>query len=155
MRYQISDQPQERLDQINEWFTQILCTDSYFEDDKWLAIRLNLSKWKEQGFHYRQEFNSTSNCLADEEQALLFKIYNYLGEIMLMEAKMKEAAYRQKFDLAILYQDLKALAKQELKKLNEERFFFISFFRIENNSIVLMHIENYFINQDVKERLRK
>ena len=36
MRYQIPDEEQERLDQLNEWFTQILCSEDYFDDEKWI-----------------------------------------------------------------------------------------------------------------------
>jgi hypothetical protein len=72
-----------------------------------------------------------------------------------MESQMREAAHRQKFDLAKLYQDLKQLAKQELNIIKEEGFFPIRFFRFEKEAIILKHIENYFINQDIKERLRK
>ena len=55
MRYQIPEDEQERLDQLNEWFTQILCSEDYFEDEKWMSIRLNLLKWKEKSFGFRQE----------------------------------------------------------------------------------------------------
>ena len=155
MRYQIPEEEQERLDQLNEWFTQILCSDDYFDDGKWLSIRLNLAKWRDKGYHFRQEFRSDENTFEQKEQALVYKIYNYLGEVMLMESQMREAAHRQKFDLAKLYQDLKQLAKQELSIINEEEFFPARFFRFEKEAIILKHIENYFINQDIKERLRK
>ena len=155
MRYQIPEEEQERLDQLNEWFTQILCSEDYFDDAKWLSIRLNLTKWRDKGYHFKQEFRSDENTFELNEQALVYKIYNYLGEVMLMESQMRESAHRQKFDLAKLYQDLKQLAKQELNIIKEEGFFPIRFFRFENEAIILKHIENYFINQDIKERLRK
>jgi hypothetical protein len=155
MRYQIPEDEQERLDQLNEWFTQILCKDDYFNDEKWLPIRLNLAKWRDKKYTYRQEFLSDPNSFDLKEQALVYKIYNYLGEVMLLDAKMREAAHRQKFDLAILYQDLTKLAKQELENIHTETLPTIRFFKIENEGLVLKHIENYFINQDIKERLRK
>ncbi len=55
MGYQIPDDEQERIDQLNEWFTQILCSEDYFDDKKWMSLRLNLAKWKEKGFGFRQE----------------------------------------------------------------------------------------------------
>ena len=55
MKYQIPEDEQERLDQLNDWFTKILCSEDYFEDEKWLAIRLNLAKWRDLGYNFRQE----------------------------------------------------------------------------------------------------
>ena len=155
MRYQIPEDEQERLDQLNEWFTQILCSEDYFDDEKWMSIRLNLLKWKEKGFGFRQE-NQEHFCTFEmEEKLLAYRIFNYLGEILLFEAGIKEAAIKQKFEQASLFRDLKAIAKQHLKTIYEEQTSFIKFFKIENEILVLKHIENYFINQHIKERLRK
>ncbi len=155
MRYQIPDDEQERLDQLNEWFTQILCSEDYYEDEKWLSIRLNLAKWKEKGFGFRQE-NQCQFCSLDlEEQNLVYKIYNYLGEVLLFEMGIKEAVLKQRFEQASLYRDLKVITKQHLKGIYEEKSFFVKFFKIESETLVLKHIENYFINQYIKERTRK
>ncbi len=155
MRYQIPDDEQERLDQLNEWFTQMLCSDDYFEDEKWLSIRLNLSKWKDKGYGFRQENEGPFYTLDIEEQVLVYKIYNYLSEVLLFDTGIKEAVIKQKFEQASLYRDLKAVAKQHLKTIYEEQSFFVKFFKVENETLVLKHIENYFINQYIKERLRK
>jgi len=155
MRYQIPEEAQERLDQLNEWFSQILCSEDYFEDEKWMSIRLNLAKWKEKGFGFRQE-NQGQFCSKDlEEQNLIYRIYNYLGEILQFEMGIKEAVLKQRFEQASLYRDLKVITKQQLKDIYEEHPFFIRFFKIENETLVLMHIENYFINHYIKERIRK
>ncbi len=155
MRYQIPDDEQERLDQLNEWFTQILCSEDYFEDEKWMSIRLNLDKWKDKGFGFRQE-NQGKFCPMDlEEQNLTYRIYNYLGEVLQFEMGIKEAVLKQRFEQASLYRDLKVITKQHLKDIYEEHSFIIKFFKIENETIVLKHIENYFINQYIKERIRK
>ncbi len=155
MRYQIPEEEQERLDQLNEWFTQILCSDDYFEDEKWMSIRLNLLKWKEKGFGFRQENQGQFFSLDLEEQNLVYRIYNYLGEVLLFEAGIKEAVLKQKFEQASLYRDLKVITKQHLNVIYEEQSFVVKFFKIENESLVLKHIENFFINQYIKERLRK
>jgi hypothetical protein len=155
MRYQIPEDEQERLDQLNGWFTQILCSQDYFDDEKWMSIRLNLSKWKEKGFGFRQE-NQEHFCTFEmEEKLLAYRIFNYLSEVLLFEAGIKEAALKQKFEQASLFRDLKVITKQHLKTIYEEQTSFINFFKIENESLVLKHIENYFINQHIKERLRK
>lgn len=155
MRYQIPEEEQERLDQLNEWFTQILCSEDYFDDEKWLSIRLNLAKWKEKGIGFRQE-NQGQFCSMDlEEQNLTYRIYNYLGEVLQFEMGIKEAVLKQRFEQASLYRDLKVITKQQLKDIYKEQPVVIKFFKIENETLVLMHIENYFINQHIKERLRK
>ncbi len=155
MRYQIPDDEQERLDQLNEWFTQILCSEDYFDDEKWMSIRLNIAKWKEKGFGFRQE-NQGQFCSMDlEEQKLTYRIYNYLSEVLLFEMGIKEAVLKQRFEQASLYRDLKVISKQDLKDIFEEHSFIVKFFKIENETLVLKHIENYFINRHIKERIRK
>ena len=156
MRYQIPDEEQERLDQLNVWFTQILCSEDYFDDEKWLSIRLNLAKWKEKGFGFRQE-NQVHDCLFydKEDKGLVYRVLNYLSEMLLFEAGIKEAALKQRFEQAALFRDLTIVARQQLKTFYEERNFITKFFKIENETLVLKHIENYFINQYIKERLRK
>ena len=75
--------------------------------------------------------------------------------MLLFEAGIKEAVIKQRFEQASLFRDLKLVAKQQLRALYELQPFFIQFFKIENEGLVLNHIENYFINQYIKERLRK
>ena len=155
MRYQIPDDEQERLDQLNEWFTQILCSEDYFDDEKWMSIRLNLAKWKEKGFGFRQE-NQGQFCSMDlEVQKLTYRIYNYLSEVLLFEMGIKEAVLKQRFEQASLFRDLKVITRQHLKDDYKEQPIVINFFKIENETLVLMHIENFFINQHIKEKLRK
>ena len=78
-----------------------------------------------------------------------------MSEVLLFEAGIKEAVIKQRFEQASLFRDLKLVAKQQLKAIYEEQPFIIHFFKIENEGLVLNHIENYFINQYIKERLRK
>ncbi len=155
MRYQIPNDDQERLTQLNDWVTQILCSEDYYDDEKWISIRLNLAKWKEKGFGFRQENNGQFGRLNLEEQAIVYRIYNYLSEVLLFEAGIKEAVIKQRFEQASLFRDLKLVAKQQLEAIYEEKPFRIKFFKIENEGLILNHIENYFINQYIKERLRK
>jgi hypothetical protein len=68
---------------------------------------------------------------------------------------IKEAVLKQRFEQASLYRDLKVITKQHLKDIYDEYSFIVKFFKIENETLVLKHIENYFINQYIKERIRK
>ena len=99
MRYQIPNDEQERLNQLNVWFTQILCSEDYYDDEKWISIRLNLAKWKEKGFGFRQENNSQFSTLQVEAQTIVYQIYNYLSEVLLFEAGIKEAVIKQRLVL--------------------------------------------------------
>ena len=105
MRYQITDDNQERLNLLNTWFTQILCSNDYFGDDKWLAIRLNLLKWSQSRFSFRQLNVLEKDDFTVDESALVYKIYNSLSEIDLFSYATKESAKIQKFEQAAHYRD--------------------------------------------------
>jgi hypothetical protein len=155
MRYQIPEEEQERLDQLNEWFTQILCSKDYYDDEKWLAIRLNLLKWNESGYSFKYLNLSKVNDFDEKEIVVVYKIYNSLSEIDLLAFANKEAAKDQKYEKAALYRDLGKLCVNSLKGLYENSELVIPFFMVQEATLVLKHIENYFINQYIKERLRK
>ena len=155
MRYQIPDDNQERLELLNIWFTQILCSNNYFDDDKWLAIRLNLLKWSQFGFSFRQLNVLEKDDFTVDESALVYKIYNSLSEIDLFSYATKESAKIQKFEQAAHYRDLGKLCREGLKELHELNGLIIPFFKIDDEALVLKHIENYFIKQYIKERIRK
>ena len=68
---------------------------------------------------------------------------------------IREAILKQKFEQASLYRDLSMLSKQHLHEIYKEESITINFFKIEKEDLVINHIENYFINQYIKERIRK
>jgi hypothetical protein len=155
MKYQVPDDDIERLNQLNKWFTEILCSSDYYDDDKWLSIRLNISKWKQKGFGFRFENTAQPTNFNLTEKALFYKIYNYLSEVLLFEMGIREAILKQKFEQASLYRDLSMLSKQHLHEIYKEESITINFFKIEKEDLVLNHIENYFINQYIKEKIKK
>ena len=50
MGYQIPDNEQERLELLNESLIKLICSEDYFDDEKWVMIRLNLDKWDRRGY---------------------------------------------------------------------------------------------------------
>lgn len=155
MKYQVPDDDIERLNQLNKWFTEILCSPDYYDDDKWLSIRLNITKWKQKGFGFRYENVTDAASWDQNEKALAYKIYNYLSEVILFDMGIREAVLKQRFEQASLYRDLSLLSKQHLQEIYAEEPVIIPFFKMGKESLALCHIENYFINQYIKERIRK
>jgi len=155
MKYQIPDNEIERLNQLNKWFTEMLCSSDYYDDDKWLSIRLNIAKWKQQGFGFRYENVTDAENWDITEKALAYKIYNYLSEVILFDMAIREAVLKQRFEQASLFRDLSLLSKQHLQEIYAEEPIAIRFFKMGKEILILCHIENYFINQYIKERIRK
>jgi len=155
MKHQIPDDDQERLDILNQWFTEILCSRGYFDDDKWLPIRLNLLKWSQRGYSFRHLNTADAQDFTVIESAKVYRIYNMLSEIDMFSLAIKEVAKSQKFEQAALYRDLAKLCLEELGCTQDSLEFVIPFFKIEEQTLVLKHIDNYFFKQHIKERLRK
>jgi hypothetical protein len=77
MKHYIPYEAGERLDQLNRWFNAIICSKDYSDDDQWLAIRLNLLKWHELGYSYKQMQLSEIDdfSLSTHSPALLIKCF--------------------------------------------------------------------------------
>jgi hypothetical protein len=77
MKHHIPYEAGERLNQLNRWFTVIICSKDYSDDDQWLAIRLNLLKWHELGYSYKQMQLSEIDdfSLSTHSPALLIKCF--------------------------------------------------------------------------------
>ena len=61
MGYQIPDNDQERLELINDLLIKLICSEDYFDDEKWVLIRLNLDKWKRKGYSLKFETINLNN----------------------------------------------------------------------------------------------
>ena len=71
MGYQIPDNDQERLELINESLFKLICSDDYFDDEKWVMIRLNLDKWDRRGYILKIE-NMMETKVIDQKESLIF-----------------------------------------------------------------------------------
>ena len=107
MKLQLTDQEAERLNQLNNWFMEIICSKSYFDDEKWINIRLNLAKWKELGYNFRQEKSIENRCYSMDEILFVNRMLNYQSEMLLFDGGIRESVIKQNFEKAALYRDLK------------------------------------------------
>ena len=90
MGYQIPDNEQERLDLLNESLIKLICSEDYFDDEKWIMIRLNLDKWKRKGYSLKFENKATKNSFKEDEILFLLRIYNLISEVLLFQYGIKE-----------------------------------------------------------------
>ena len=102
MGYQIPDNEQERLQLLNESLIKLICSEDYFDDEKWVMIRLNLDKWDRRGYSLKIENITTNNSFKEDEILFLLRVYNLISEILLFQYGMKECAKNQEFEQAAL-----------------------------------------------------
>ena len=154
MKHYVPEDKGERLHQLNEWFTKAFFSESVFKDEEWLPIRLNLSKWKSLGYTIIQNDKPNQNDFSIEESAILFAIYNSISEILLFEKEMRFYGYKQQFDKALLYQNYqKELTKAFIHQGSQNQII-LPFFTYQQENLYMKFIDNYFIQQIIKERIR-
>lgn len=154
MTYQVPDNENQRLEQLNKHFNAILCSEDYFNDEKWILIRLNLQKWERAGYsieilgqNYFEEFNI-------EEQYFTQKLYSLINQVLLFACKTAESARNQEFEQAAQFRDLGKEYRKRLCRLNEDIPNTLYFFKFENQKLSMKFIDNYFVSQHIKEMLR-
>jgi hypothetical protein len=154
MGYQIPDNEQERLELLNQSLIKLICSEDYFDDEKWLMVRLNLDKWKRMGYSLKFENINPNNSFKEDEILFLLRIYNLISEVLLFQYGMKECAKNQEFEQAALYRDLAKVYRKALAdKLNNVPAH-ICLFDLKGNKLVMKFIENYFVNQHLMDRFR-
>jgi len=100
MKLQLCDQESERLNQLNNWFMEIICSNDYFVDEKWKSIRLNLTKWKDFGYIFRQEKSLENRCYSMDEILFVNRMLNYHSEMLLFDSGIRESVMKQNFEQA-------------------------------------------------------
>jgi hypothetical protein len=154
MKHYIPEDVTERLEQLNQWFTDLLFSEDFFNNDKWLHIRLNISKWKTDGYDFVQNYQPTESDFDDSEQLIVFQILHAIAESLLFDHEIRVVATKQNFELAALLRDLKKDALQAFTQNGKENQVVIPFFSFNNKVLTLKFVDNYFINQTIRERLR-
>ena len=154
MGYQIPDNEQERLELLNESLIKLICSEDYFDDEKWVLIRLNLDKWKRKGYSLKFENIVINNSFKDDEISFLLRMYNIISEILLFQYGIKECVKNQEFEQAALYRDLGKVYKKSLVEQYKNKPREICVFDLKGNKLVMKFIENYFVNQHLMERFR-
>ena len=154
MGYQIPENEQERLQLLNESLIKLICSEDYFDDEKWVMIRLNLDKWDRRGYILKIENITTNNSFKEDEILFLLRVYNLISEILLFQYGMKECAKNQEFEQAALYRDLGKVYKKTLAEKYKNKPSQIFLFDLKGNKLVMKFIENYFVNQHLMDRFR-
>ena len=154
MGYQIPDNEQERLELLNESLIKLICSEDYFDDEKWVLIRLNLDKWKRKGYSLKFENIVINNSFKEAEISFLLRMYNIISEILLFQYGIKECVKNQEFEQAALYRDLGKVYKKSLAEQYKNKPSEICVFDLKGNKLVMKFIENYFVNQHLMDRFR-
>ena len=154
MGYQIPDNEQERLELLNESLIKLICSEDYFDDEKWVMIRLNLDKWKRKGYSLKFENINPKNSFKEDETIFLLRIYNLISEVLLFQHGIKECVKNQEFEQAALYRDLGMVYKKTLADKYQNKANKICLFDLKGNKLVMKFIENYFVNQHLMDRFR-
>lgn len=154
MGYQIPDNEQERLELLNESLIKLICSDDYFDDEKWVMIRLNLDKWKRKGYSLKFETINLNNSFKEDETLFILRVYNLISEILLFQHGIKECVKNQEFEQAALYRDLGMVYKKTLTDKYQNKPSKIYLFDLKGNKLVMKFIENYFVNQHLMDRFR-
>ena len=154
MKHYVPEDKEERLHQLNEWFTKAIFSENVFKDEEWLPIRLNLSKWKSLGYSIVQNDKPNQGEFSIEESELLYSIYNSISEILLFEKEMKFYGFKQQFDKALLYQNYQKDFTKAFLHQGSQNQIILPFFTYQAENLYLKFIDNYFIKQIIQERIR-
>ena len=154
MGYQIPDNDQERLELLNESLIKLICSEDYFDDEKWVMIRLNLDKWKSMGYSLKFEKINLGNSLKEDELLFLLRIYNLISEVLLFQYGIKECVKTQNFEQAALYRDLAIVYRKALADQVKNAPANIYLFDLKGHKLIMRFIENYFVNQHLMDRFR-
>lgn len=154
MTYQVPDNENQRLEQLNQYFNALLCSEDYFNDEKWIFIRLNLSKWESTGYTIELQTQNSIEAFNIEEQYFTQKLYSLINQVLLFACKTAESARNQEFEQAALYRDLGKEYRKRLCQLHENIPIRLYFFEAAGQRLKMKFIDNYFVSENVKERLR-
>lgn len=154
MAYQVPDNDNERLAQLNDTFNQLICSEEYFEDDKWILIRFNLDKWRKAGYELAFQTPKSNNVFNNEELVFTLRLYNLISEIQLFQYNMKECAKNQEFEQAANYRDMTKSYKNILNQVSGTRPSLLVYFEFKQGKLGMKFIENFFVTQYVKDRFR-
>lgn len=147
MKHYVPEDAEERLAQLNEWLTNVIYSEDFFDDERWLPVRMNITKWKSKGYALVQRFKPEDFDFESEELMELYYICNAISEIMLFEKESREAAAKQQYEKATLYRDFSKDRKAALTEEGNNNSMVINFFKLEGNTLILKCIDQYFIQQ--------
>jgi hypothetical protein len=154
MHFTVSDDPIERLDQLNSLLTEFVFHFDRLDENKILLIKLNLSKWKSAGYSVRLEGNTESILDDHNHRTNLYKTYSIIGELLLFRKEQDVAVRKQEFEKAAHYRDMQKLQYEKLQTLYLALSAPILFFSCTSNQLEMRLIEQYFLSDYILNKIR-
>jgi hypothetical protein len=147
IHFTVSDDPIERLDQLNTLLTEFVFHFDRLDENKILLIKLNLTKWKSAGYSVRLQDNTKSIPDDHNHRITLYKTYSIIGELLLFRKEQDAAVRKQEFEKAAQYRDMQKLQYEKLQTLYLALPTPILFFSCTSNQLEMRLIEQYFLSE--------
>jgi hypothetical protein len=153
MHFFVSDDTNDRLDQLNVLMTELIFYFENFNKDNLLLLKMNLSKWKSEGFTFSAVADTEPIPLEPAQEINLFKAYSLIGECLLFRKSKEEAVRRQVYTSAGDFKSMELACFDKLQALKLSLPGALPFFRYADSHLYLRAVEHFFLNQFIREKL--
>ena len=111
-----------------------------FDKDKILLLKMNLTKWKFQGFTISAVSDTEPIPLESAQEIILFKVYSLIGECLLFRKSKEEAVQRQDYTSAGEFKAMELACFDKLQALQLSLKSALPFFRYADSYLYLRPI---------------
>ena len=153
MHFQVSDNAVERLDQLNRLLTEFVFRFERMEEDNLLLIKMNISKWKSEGYTINLRGLSALIPVDRDQLINLYKAYSIIGELLLFRREQDNAVKKQEFEKAAQNRDMQKHQYEKLQLLHLEMLAPIPFFSFTSNQVEMCLIEQHFLSDYIHKIL--
>ncbi len=153
MHFQVSDNAVERLDQLNRLLTEFVFRFERKEEDNLLLIKMNISKWKSDGYTINLRGLSAPIPVDRDQLITLYKAYSIIGELLLFRREQDDAVKKQEFEKAAQNRDMQKHLYEKLQLLHLEMLTPIPFFSFTSNQLEMSLIEQHFLSDYIQKNL--
>ena len=153
MNFFVSDNANERLNQLNELMTELIFHFGKKDKDILLLIKLNLSKWQSQGFTIADTPDISPVPLTPSEEIIIYRTYSLIGELLLFIKSKKDAAQLQYYSLAADFRDKECCAFEKLLTLKDTLTTSLPWFRYANDILFMRPIDHFYLHSFIEEKL--
>ena len=153
IHFKVSNDPFERLGQLNALLTEFIFHFDRLDQDKLLLIKLNISKWKSAGYTFSVASHAEPIQEDYVQQISLYKAYGIIGELLLFRKEQDVAVRKQEFEKAAHYRDMQKHQYEKLQALHTQLSTPIPFFSFTPNQLEMSLIEQYFLSEYILKNL--
>ncbi len=153
MHFFVLDNTNERLNQLNVLMTELIFHFENFDKDKLLLLKMNLTKWKSQGFTISAVSDTEPIPLEPAQEIILFKAYSLIGECLFFRKSKEEAVQRQDYTSAGKFKAMELACFDKLQALQLTLPSELPWFLYADSYLYLRPIEHFFLNQFIREKL--